>query len=813
MTASVETITESAVLTGGRLRDASLAHDRAEAVAPARADGVQLLGEMAGSGYHSSPALVQRADGQTIQLTPLLYQLLDLIDGSRTEAELAEALSERCGKLATAEDVRFLMEAKLRPLGVLRAPDGSQPIVARANPLLALRLKLIVSSAAFTNRIASLFAPLFHWPIAAAALVAFAAATWWIGFEKGLASAAHNALYEPAQLLLVLGLVLFSTAFHEVGHAAACRFGGARPGPMGVGLYLVWPAFYTDVSESYRLDRVGRLRVDLGGLYFNAIFGVAIVGLWAAVRWDALLLVVVAQLFQMVRQLIPFVRFDGYHVLADLVGVPDLFHHIKPTLRRLLPSRRRTPSPLKAWARAVVTTWVLVTVPLLLAMLLLIILILPRIVGTAWDSLALQWDALAAHWDRGEASGTALGIFSLVTVSLPVLGIAYLLTRVTRGLSRGAWRATAGRPIMRTGALLCGGLLLAGLTFAWWPGENYRPIKADEQLRLTIPFGPSGTGGPFLTSESAQAAAAPAASAPGRWMVVVLPREATAEATASLAQPTGAVDFPAAPPVDPRPEWPFPFDPPAAPEEGDNQALAVNTEDGASIFDSAIALVWVTDGGPVDQTNEAYALASCWNCETTAVSFQVVVVIGYAQVVTPENAAVALNYVCVECLTQALAIQTVVMLDELPDEAAMAQLNAVWNQLEQLSESFEAVPLEDVYAQLVGAQTAILDILGGEGIAGETGIVEGSEATTTSESTTTPAESGTATTGGGAEGTTTTPSSGDTTTTGGGDTTTTGGDTTTSGTTTGEETGTTAGEATPADGTTTSAESGTTTSP
>ena len=50
---------------------------------------------------------------------------------------------------------------------------------------------------------------------------------------------------------------------------------------MGTGLYLVWPAFYTDVTDSYRLGRGGRLRIDLGGLYFNAIVAVAMFGVWA----------------------------------------------------------------------------------------------------------------------------------------------------------------------------------------------------------------------------------------------------------------------------------------------------------------------------------------------------------------------------------------------------------------------------------------------------------------------------------------------------------------------------------------------------
>ena len=123
---------------------------------------------------------------------------------------------------------------------------------------------------------------------------------------------------------------------------------------MGAGLYLVWPAFYTDVTDSYRLGRAGRLRIDLGGLYFNAIVAVAITGVWWATGWDALLLVVATQMLQMVRQLAPLVRFDGYHVLADLTGVPDLFSHIKPTLLGLLPDALGRPraKQLKPWARA-----------------------------------------------------------------------------------------------------------------------------------------------------------------------------------------------------------------------------------------------------------------------------------------------------------------------------------------------------------------------------------------------------------------------------------------------------------------------------
>lgn len=61
--------------TGGPLPDAASAAPASVEV-PALADGVQLLGPAQGSGYREPPALVRRADGQTIQLTPLLYAVL-----------------------------------------------------------------------------------------------------------------------------------------------------------------------------------------------------------------------------------------------------------------------------------------------------------------------------------------------------------------------------------------------------------------------------------------------------------------------------------------------------------------------------------------------------------------------------------------------------------------------------------------------------------------------------------------------------------------------------------------------------------------
>src|SRR3954447_24948831 len=452
---------------------------------PRRADGVVLIGEMKGSGYRTPPALARRADGQTVQLTPLLYATLAAADGDRSVAAIAEEVGRATGREVTADNVEVLLD-KLRPLGLLHGSgDGG---AVRANPLLRLRLKVAVTDPERTRRLTAPFARLFHPVVLVPLLMVFAWTCWWVLFTKGLASATHDAFASPGLLLVVLAVTVLSAGFHEFGHAAAARRGGATPGVMGAGLYLIWPAFYTEVTDSYRLGRVGRLRTDLGGLYFNAIVTVATVAVWWASGYDALLLVVATQILQMARQLLPFVRFDGYHVLADLTGVPDLFQRIGPTLKSLLPGLAPSPAAgaLKPWARAVITLWVLTVVPLLGTMLLLLVLTLPRVVGTALVSAEQQRQAFGIAVGDGDLVGAVARALAMVVVLLPVLATAYMLARITRQVSGSVWRRTAGRPVRRAGAVLVAVALVAGLAWAWWPSEDrYRPVEAWEGGRIT----------------------------------------------------------------------------------------------------------------------------------------------------------------------------------------------------------------------------------------------------------------------------------------------------------------------------------------
>ena len=243
-------------------------------------------------------------------------------------------------------------------------------------------------------------------------------------------------LATPTTALLIYGLLVASAVVHELGHAAACRYGGAEPGEVGVGVYIVFPAFYTDVTDSYRLGRAGRVRTDLGGLSFNALTVVVFALLYVATGSGLWLLTALGLQMQMLQQLIPVVRFDGYYILSDLAGVPDLFARVGPVLRSLRPGRPPDPrvTELRPRARRFVTGWVLVVVPLLTGALVWAIWHAPDFVAAGRAGIRLQQLVFDVAWERRDWAAMTLAVVSIALILVPLAGLTVVLWRTASTL-------------------------------------------------------------------------------------------------------------------------------------------------------------------------------------------------------------------------------------------------------------------------------------------------------------------------------------------------------------------------------------------
>lgn len=410
-----------------------------EHAVPQLAAGVSLCGRYEGAGYTDPRFLIARADGQMVLVSELLYEVTTHIDGRRDLREIAARVSAAAGREISPLGIGYLVAEKLHALGVaaLDEPVANAP---RADPLLALALRGVLLPAKVVRPLAAVLAPLFQPILVVAVLAGMLVADVVLVASGALDPAFHSAVGDPVQVLALIVLLISSTLFHETGHAAACHYGGGKPGAIGVGILLIFPAFYTNVTDAYRLNRAGRLRTDLGGLYFNAIYILAVAALFWATHFPPLAVFIVLSHMQMLQQLLPLIRMDGYYILGDLVGVPNLFGLVRPMVRKALGKQQPGESAgeaLRPRVRLLVTCWVAVVVPVLFLAVVLLFVRVPRYLGTALERGQDYWLSGAAGFANGHVLAGVLAVLSMFVLLLPWIGGIAFVIRTGRKI--GAW--------------------------------------------------------------------------------------------------------------------------------------------------------------------------------------------------------------------------------------------------------------------------------------------------------------------------------------------------------------------------------------
>ena len=126
-----------------------------------------------------------------------------------------------------------------------------------------------------------------------------------------------------------LSLILLKAA-HELGHAlTASRFGCYVPN-MGVAFMLMMPLLYTDVTDSWRLSsRRQRLLIGVAGIAVELALACFATFLWVflpdgSARGIAFMVATTGWVLSLAFNLNPCLKFDGYYLLADLIGVDNL---------------------------------------------------------------------------------------------------------------------------------------------------------------------------------------------------------------------------------------------------------------------------------------------------------------------------------------------------------------------------------------------------------------------------------------------------------------------------------------------------------
>ena len=124
--------------------------------------------------------------------------------------------------------------------------------------------------------------------------------------------------------------IFFAKLVHELGHAYTSKYYGLEVPAMGIAFLVLWPILYTDCSDSWKLkSRFSRMKIVAAGTVAEAGLAVIATFLWSFVpdgiiRSACFIVATTTWVSSLLLNLSPFMRFDGYYMLSDLLDVPNL---------------------------------------------------------------------------------------------------------------------------------------------------------------------------------------------------------------------------------------------------------------------------------------------------------------------------------------------------------------------------------------------------------------------------------------------------------------------------------------------------------
>lgn len=200
--------------------------------------------------------------------------------------------------------------------------------------------------------------------------------------------------------------LLLAKTVHEMGHALVATRYGVRVAHMGVAFLVMFPMLYTDTGESWRLPSSRqRLAIASAGIGIElALAGVCTL-LWSltpdgALRNGLFFLATTSWVMTLAINASPFMRFDGYFILSDLLDMPNLHQRsgalARVWLRRVLLGwndpwpEHQTPGRRRALIAFALTTWVYRLV-VFLGIALMVYLFFFKALGIVLMLLEIHW--------------------------------------------------------------------------------------------------------------------------------------------------------------------------------------------------------------------------------------------------------------------------------------------------------------------------------------------------------------------------------------------------------------------------------------
>ncbi|MBL9140131.1 MAG: hypothetical protein JNK85_29950 [Verrucomicrobiales bacterium] len=289
---------------------------------------------------------------QFFRLRPAAYEFVIRLNPNRTVEEVWKECIERAPDDAPGQEAVLQLLSQLYHANLLQysgAADAAQlfkryektrkrELRGRLLNVMFMRIPLLDPDRFLVRTL----------PFVGKFISAVGAVLWFIVVGLALKVVADNfpalrseaqGILAPSNLILLYVSLVFLKTFHEFGHAYFCRKFGGEVHVMGVLFMIFTPTPYVDATSSWGFrERWKRVMVGLAGVIVELFVAALATFVWAktgpgTVHAIAYNMMFIASVSAIVFNLNPLLRFDGYYILSDLLGIPNLSQQANRQLR------------------------------------------------------------------------------------------------------------------------------------------------------------------------------------------------------------------------------------------------------------------------------------------------------------------------------------------------------------------------------------------------------------------------------------------------------------------------------------------------
>lgn len=279
------------------------------------------------------PTLVMKdpSSGRFFRFKEVEGFVLEHLDGETSAESICRMVEEKFAATLSPQHVHEFTERLFR-LGLLVERDQPHSVAqskrVRGNPFY-LRMKVLDPDRLFDRMtwwLRPLFTPAF---VIVSSIVILAGLSVTVANWNEVVRDVIS-LFHVESLLFVWVIAMVVITMHEFAHGLTCKHFGGKVNELGFMLIYLQPAFYCNVSDAWLFpERSKRLWVTFAGAYFEIfVWGLATLA-WRITDPSTLpnhvaLVVMATSGIKSLFNLNPLIKLDGYYLLIDYLGIPNL---------------------------------------------------------------------------------------------------------------------------------------------------------------------------------------------------------------------------------------------------------------------------------------------------------------------------------------------------------------------------------------------------------------------------------------------------------------------------------------------------------